>query len=157
MSKYFWDLNLSEIPLGWQEDYEYALLNCPHGKTISTPELSENGIIERKCFYNPVACRNLLLNEFSNYQKQAIELYHNACKENFQLTATELIRIDTILRSIIFYWVCDEHDISSFKDTSVYSDIHFCEYDCYFSFETLDYMKPYETYKFFRKCYSEDV
>jgi hypothetical protein len=36
-----WDLELGEIPCGWQNVYDYALTECPEGNIIEPDEFSD--------------------------------------------------------------------------------------------------------------------
>lgn len=158
MTKYLWDLNLEEIPLGWEKDYQDALRNFPAGKIIEVPEIYMDDFEIRESWCNPVAFRTLVLQSFNALKDKALYLLENVNKANFQDTSSKLIRIEFALRTLLFSWVDDDTLLTDYDFSRVRREIDMdCNFGDYFSEEILDFLKPYENYRYFKDYRVKEV
>ncbi|MCM3312010.1 hypothetical protein CHH78_02290 [Shouchella clausii] len=141
MAKYLFDLDLEEIPLGWEEAYQEALTRCPDGEII--PPLPDDAF-NRPCFYHPVAYRALILKTFNKYKLLARRLMEEQ-KPDIKSWITELVKVDIILYKLLSLWVSEFMDISCYDPKDFNSDV-FGANDSYFSYISDD-MQPYEGLK----------
>lgn len=102
--KGLWNINLKNIPLGWNTIYQEALAMFP------------NGQINKSYFYDPVGYRDKLLKVFEEEKKKALELIEDQSVP-FSEKANLLLKIDVKLFNIIYEWV----DSKKFADISVFN------------------------------------
>ncbi len=118
--KYLFDLNLEDLPFGWDAEYKRALIETPNGSIESIPATEYDGSYQIKTYYfNPIASRELILNTFKKYQLIAQRLI----SQNdfpFHSDLSELIKADIVLYNCISAWVEDFVDVTYYdpKDTS---------------------------------------
>lgn len=106
MSKFLWDLNIEDIPCGFESIYQDALIDCPNGKMVKTFSCDSTGTTISACEYNPVEYRKIIINEFNKFKTQAIEIFNNRNSLDFKECCNELLKIDTLLYSLISEWTC---------------------------------------------------
>ena len=106
MSKFLWDLNIEDIPCGFESFYQDALINCPNGKIVETISSDSSGTTISTCEYNPVECRKILITEFNNLKSKAIEIFSNRNSLDFKECCNELLKIDALLYTLISEWTC---------------------------------------------------
>jgi hypothetical protein len=140
MQKYLWDLNLNEIPCGWEDVYQDALKHCPDGMPLL--------IKGTKFFYHPVKYREVLLNIFVTAKDKCLDIMQNECLNQKQLS--ELLENDIILFNVLFEWCLDHlekpfFDINKFKDKHRFKNvaIYFEETDAPYSTITQFYRLKY--------------
>lgn len=104
MSKFLWDLNIEDIPCGFESVYQDALINCPNGKIVETIFCDSSGTTISTCEYNPVEYRKIIINEFNKFKTQAIEIFNNRNSLDFKECCNELLKIDTLLYALISEW-----------------------------------------------------
>ncbi|WP_353096387.1 hypothetical protein [Tissierella praeacuta] len=149
MVKYLWDLNLDEIPLGWENTYQEASIKSPHGEIVSIPESNYDEISINRYFYHPVKYRNELYRLFNEFKVKAKDLFESKGNHEFRPFINELIKYDCILYNILYEWtlVDDELDGSSFDPDYIKNILqNFRDYFDSSSFET-DFDKQYNKYK----------
>ncbi|SHH57708.1 hypothetical protein [Sporanaerobacter acetigenes] len=150
MAKYLWDLNLDEIPLGWENTYQDALNQCPKGEIIEMAEMdSPDSIITNQYFYDPVGYKNTIYTIFNEYKIKAKTLFESRNKHEIKPFINELIKFDCILYGLLAEWTCNgnEFDGSSFDPNYLKNNL--LDYNYYFgsyNFET-DFEKQYKKYK----------
>ena len=123
MIKFLWDINIEDITCGWETAYQNALKECPKGKTIEMVSCDYYGTETYEVDYNPVQCRNILVNAFNELKLEANELYSNLHSLDFKPTINKLLRIDILLFSILSEWTFDGSDC----DASCYDPSHCLE------------------------------
>ncbi|NFO86499.1 hypothetical protein FDC58_10445 [Clostridium botulinum] len=132
MNKFLWDLDIENIPCGWENEYQKALIEYPEGKYADC--IAYDGKSFEKVEYNPVACRNLIVNKFNLLKIQANELYLNRDTLDFKMCCNRLFQIDIMLYNLLSTWT--------------YSDEIFCN-DDFKSSEILNNIKSPSTYSYF--------
>lgn len=153
MKQHFWDLDLSQIPLGWENKLQHAMNTCPNGKYITDENTNET------YWYDPVGYKAQLEEIFENLKKQAQPIYDSLDKssEQFDEQITTLLKIDIQLYNIIFEWRLDNLDMdgSCFDSKKLWKSISTIGSDIgenYFCCKRseIDVMKPYHKYKFIK-------
>jgi len=145
MSKFLWDLNIEDIPCGFEYIYQDALINYPYGKIVETISCDSSGTNISTCEYNPVKCRKIIITEFNDLRTKAIEIFNNKSSLDFKNCCNELLKIDMLLNSLLSEWTIDWFDNSSFQPKNFLIDhIKRFSFDCYFN----DLDTPYDQFKF---------
>lgn len=103
--EYLWDLNLEEIPLGWDERYQQELKENPEGRYEIIPDFPTESA-EYKVFYHPVGYREKLLSLFKDIQEKAKKIFQN--DEDFKTKMHTLLKMDIALYNILDEWVTDD-------------------------------------------------
>lgn len=138
MSNFLWNLNIEAIPCGWESIYKTALNDCPNG-TVKEIVLSDSsGVYNEKCFYNPVKCRNLIIEKFNSLKVEALELYNNRYKLDFKVCCNKLIHIDIMLYNLLTEWTYESDVFSNddFQPKNILDNIEIHHVNSYF--ENLD-------------------
>jgi hypothetical protein len=140
MKKYLWDLDLVEIPCGWEDIYQDALKHCPDGMPLL--------IKGYKFFYHPVKYRQILLDTFATAKEKCLKIIKSEHLNQKELS--ELLENDIILFNVLFEWCLDHleepfFDISKFKDKHRFKNvvIYFEETDPPYSAITQFYRLKY--------------
>lgn len=153
MKQHFWDLDLSQIPLGWEDVLQNAIDTCPKGEYIIDEETNET------YWYDPVGYKAQLKEMFEDLKQQAKTLYVslNRISDQFDEQVTALLKIDIQLYNIIFNWCLDGliMDGSSFDSKKLWKSISHIECDIgenYFCSKKseIDFMKPFHKFKFIK-------
>ncbi|TCT23356.1 hypothetical protein EDD68_10770 [Melghiribacillus thermohalophilus] len=128
MKKHLWELNLIDIPCGWENTYQEALKKCPNGMPLL--------IKGTKFLYHPVKYRQILLDTFSKSKEACNEITKNECLNQKQ--QSNLLEHDIILFNVLFDWCQDSYslekpffDISKLKEKHAFKNvaIYFAEDD----------------------------
>lgn len=120
--EFLWDLNLEEIPLGWEERYQQELKDNPNGRYESIPEFSSDGAKEYTVFYDPVGYRKKLLLMFKEIQGKAKAEFEK--EEDFKLKMHNLLKLDIALYNLLDEWVTDDWwDVSCMDPFKIEDDI----------------------------------
>lgn len=107
MNKFLWDLDIENIPCGWESVYQTALNECPDGKVLELMSSDYSGASTYEVDYNPVECRNILINRFNELKSEAIEIYSNLHNLDFKVAINKLFKIDILLFNILSEWTFD--------------------------------------------------
>ena len=148
MKQHFWDMDLSQIPLGWMNILQDAIQSCPNGEYVIDENTNETN------WYDPVGCKSKIEVEFHNLKTQAQNLYSKIqqADENIDKTVTNLLKIDIILENIIEFWINGDKYISNFDSNQIIKQIRYIDSEAngYFLSKTeeLEHMRPYHKYKF---------
>jgi hypothetical protein len=120
MQKYLWDLDLHEIPCGWEDVYQDALKHCPDGMPLL--------IKGTKFFYHPAKYREVLLDTFAIAKEKCLDIMKNECLNQKQLS--ELLENDIILFNVLFDWCQDSYslekpffDINKLKEKHAFKNV----------------------------------
>lgn len=144
MNKHLWHLNIEQIPLGWQEEYDNALNKYPNGMPLL--------VRKNKFNVHPVSYKKQLIQKFNESKEQALFLQNNL--DNDPQSLSKLLELDIILFKVLFLWLIDGtlvdetfFDINKLQDSKYFIDI-----ECYFLEEDNphDPIFHYHSYKFFR-------
>ena len=107
MRKFLWDLDIEQLPLGWEEQYQEALKEFPNGTVI------------KGYFLHPVEYRAQILSYFHTYQAKAKSEYEQLLKEFDVELLNSLVGYDKLLYSVLYEWLDDQRDISLFDPASL--------------------------------------
>lgn len=118
MQEHLWDLNIEDIPLGWDDIYKQALEECPNGEY----EHCEDTFGESTYWCNPVACKSILISKFNSLKLQAKQIFDD--KNLLSRSISELFSIDVMLYNILSNWTFTEYEFSSFNDTKFLDNIN---------------------------------
>lgn len=135
MVKFLWDLNIEDIPCGWEPIYQEALKDYPGGKIAETiSQYGDGELSVEKHLFNPVKCREILINKFNQLKFEAIELYNKRDVLDFKICCNRLFQIDIFLYSILNEWtyIDDVFANDSFQPNNILSDIKSYAQDTYF-------------------------
>lgn len=148
--KYLWDLNLDEIPLGWEATYKTALEQYPNGTTAEMI-LQDNDfeLFAEEYEYNPVECRNIIYNSFNEYKAKAKNLLESKDEYDLKTLVNELIKIDVILYNLLKYWLYEDDyyfENSSFQPKDYSNQDKIFSLSDYFDKELC--LDEYEKYRF---------
>lgn len=146
MNKFLWNLNIESIPCGWETVYKDALKDCPNGKPEQIMLSNSSGIYTENIFYDPVKCRNLIIEKFNNLKVEAIELYSDRYKSDFKVCCNRLIQIDVILYNLLIDWTYTSEAFSNdeFQPKNIFKQIENYNINSYF--ENSDF--KYDSLKF---------
>lgn len=112
MSMFLWEIDIEQIPLGWNDIYEDARENYPNGTKFD------------KYFVHPIECRTQLIAHFKNYQEKAKETYQSLLKGFDRDILHTLLKYDQILYSVLYEWLGDERDHSEFDPKDIEKNIN---------------------------------
>ena len=105
---YLWDLEMEQLPLGWEEEYHQALQAYPNGKIIPR-KFSGNRYyndVPSPYFRDPVTYHRWLINLFHRYRNQALRLLSNGQPPKNNWSAMQkLLAIDIRLFNLLMFWV----------------------------------------------------
>jgi hypothetical protein len=121
MTKFLWDINIENIPCGWESIYQESLIECPNGKNIELISSDYYGTNTHEVEYNPVECKAILVNRFNQLKSEAIEIYSNLHDLDFKVAINKLFKIDILLFNILSEWAFDVSD----SDGSNYDPSYF--------------------------------
>ncbi|WP_130807675.1 hypothetical protein [Senegalia massiliensis] len=147
MTKYLWQLNLDDIPLGWEQIYKEAIKEYPHGEIFSFENLNYDDT--NRYFYHPVKYRDEIYRLFNKYKIEAKYLFDSKDKYNFKTFTTKIVKLDSILYNLLFYWTQEEKEVdgSCFDPRDLEEDIY--SFESYFDFDDFEsqFQKTYNKYK----------
>lgn len=105
VSKHFWELDLDEIPLGWEKIHKYALENIPEGKVYKSEIEDIHGdTITEELLYDPVGYKKVLYRLFNEYKVKAKGLWSSRNLYDPDLFSDNLLELDAILHHILYNW-----------------------------------------------------
>ncbi|MGO0058601.1 hypothetical protein ACTID9_00800 [Brevibacillus fluminis] len=109
MAKYLWDLDLENIPLGWEETFRDALRICPDGEITPISYSSYHGEKLERYLYHPVKFRDRLIELFNADKAKAVNLMEsNTISDSF---LNQLFKIDVRLFNILDAWLTPDDEI----------------------------------------------
>lgn len=149
MIKYLWQLDLDDIPLGWESTYQESFAKSPDGEIVSIPESNYDEVIINRYFYHPVKYRNELYRLFNEYKIKAKDLFESKNNHEFKPFINKLIQYDCILYNLLSEWTFsdDAFDGSSFSPNHMENLLqNFSDYFDLSDLET-DFDKQYSKYK----------
>ncbi len=125
MNNYLWELNIENIPLGWQETLDKAIQNCPDGELVAIPDIdfhSDKFDISRY-YYNPIKFREKIIRLFNEEKNKAIHLLEN--EKSMKPLFNEILKIDIKLFNLLDLWtsIDDHFDGSSFDPKHIDEEI----------------------------------
>ncbi|MCY9197322.1 hypothetical protein MOE86_11470 [Bacillus atrophaeus] len=144
MNKYLWDLNIEEIPCGWEDFYQDALVEFPDGKMF---EEYMNGPDDKYEFFShPVKYRELMVYWFNFHKAKAQKLIESEILLTDRKAISNLIKHDMVLYHLITTWISDDLTMDFFNPDSVERD--FFDPDWYFSCDEYNQSKGYSELRF---------
>lgn len=144
MNKYLWNLDIEELPCGWENIYQDALVDFPDGKTFKETMNGPDDIYE--FFSNPVKYKELLIQLFNFHKSKAQELFESNDLLTERKAISNLIKHDMALDYLITTWVSTDLTLDSFDPNTVERDIF--DPDWYFSNDDYNQSKGYSKLRF---------
>lgn len=139
---FLWDLNISEIPIGWQKEFDIAKLETPNGEYVT---YQVNNDESDTYYYNIPASKEFLENTFNEQKAKAQELYSESMDSQ---TISKLIECDILLYNVLCYWVMDEDiEFSDFNPDFITKSIY--DTNCYLTSSYWGSMRKYDGLRFF--------
>ncbi|MGE1211103.1 hypothetical protein [Bacillus pumilus] len=144
MNKYLWNLDIEELPCGWENIYQEALVDFPDGKTFKETMNGPDDIYE--FFSNPVKYKELLIQLFNFHKSKAQELFESNDLLTDRKALSNLIKHDMALDHFVSTWVSTDLTLDSFDPNNVERDIFDPEW--YFSNDDYNQSKGYSKLRF---------
>jgi hypothetical protein len=143
--RYLWELDLAQVPLGWEKTYNEALEECPTGTYITIPDYDASVSGETRCWYNPVKYHQTLLETFNRLKQKALSIISKE-QDTPLHKIDDLIKIDICLYAILDLWLDDDNffDGSSFDPNSLGDIKTIMKYDFYFDWDHNNTHNKYE-------------
>lgn len=125
---YLWTIKIEELPFGAEGAVLEAMHDYPKGKTILLPPTDWNGDSEEEFFFDPIGFKQELIALFNHYAAKAKGIMEATL--TFQERANQIIALDAILYSILYYYLNQEHDASTLDSSDVatlitHTDLYF--------------------------------
>lgn len=108
-----WDLNIEELPCGWESIYKEALVHYPEGTTFHYPATDCQE--EINCVYHPTKCREILINRFNQVKDEVNMLLNNREKLELKKFVSGLVNADAELYYLLKQWDYDEDLVDQFS------------------------------------------
>ncbi|MED1480778.1 MULTISPECIES: hypothetical protein [Bacillus] len=144
MNAYLWNLDIEELPCGWENIYQEALVDFPDGKTFKETTNGPDDIYE--FFSNPVKYKELLIQLFNFHKSKAQKLFESNDLLTDRKAISDLIKHDMALDHLVSTWVSTEKTLDSFDPNTVERDIFDPEW--YFSNDDFNQSKGYSKLRF---------
>lgn len=123
MEKYLWDLNLDEIPLGWQKTYDDAVKNYPDGKIDTrwhSGSSGENQYVTQH-HSDPVKYRDRIKVLFDQEKANALQTIDS--KISIRSYFNNLLDIDIKLYLLLELWTRPDDDFEFFEVSEIESHL----------------------------------
>lgn len=137
-------MDIEELPCGWENIYQDALVDFPDGKTFKETMNGPDDIYE--FFSNPVKYKELLIQLFNFHKSKAQELFESNDLLTERKAISNLIKHDMALDYLITTWVSTDLTLDSFDPNTVERDIF--DPDWYFSNDDYNQPKGYSKLRF---------
>jgi hypothetical protein len=134
MAKYLWDLNIEDLPLGWQSVYDEAVRDYPKGKYVQWAATNDEVI---KNWVDPVQTYDLFKRTIMDYKNRAMTIFQNYRDPDVRNTFTRLLRVDVALFNLFVNWNMEcldvEHHLTMFNPFEYFRNERYVNYTFYFA------------------------
>lgn len=115
---YLWDLDIEQIPLGWQSEFDRAIKELPDGELTTMPDLSDPSATEiglTRHEYNPIKYRDTIVKLFNEQKSLAHDVLKN--EQSMKALFNRLLKIDINLFNLLNEWLysSDLYQLNSFE------------------------------------------